>query len=115
MHPIDRMAELRERPLSVPEALRQVLGYAPSPPTWWRWIHKGVPVASPDAAARPRRAYLWAFKAGRRTLTTVSAVRGFLAQANPPRGPDGAEAEQEQTARRTDDRLRAAGLLDPHS
>lgn len=112
MHPIDRMAECGERPLSLPEAFREVLGYAPSPATAWRWVAKGVTVGGTDGKHTAERVHLWAFRAGRRKLTTAKAVREFIAKANPQ-----AESSATQACRRAardleaDRRLRDEGVL----
>lgn len=105
----------QETPVSVSMAFRQVLGYAPSPPTGHRWRTQGVKVITPrpDGTEEVRRVYLPTIRVGRRRLTTVSAVKSFIDAMNPGHGaPDVTAAATHEQHASNDARLRAAGLLD---
>ncbi len=115
MGPTDWTRELREPPSSIPDALRSVLGYAPSPATSWRWTVRGIAVETrdTDGSTRSRRVKLWSFRAGRRRLTTASAVREFLAATNPASAVH--DVGTPDRGVQVDGRLRAAGLLGKES
>ena len=82
--------------------LERALGHRPSPPTIWRWRHRGIKVGD-------RRVKLDAQKIGGKFYASPDAVEQFITAQNPPVGHDEDVATERSAG--TTERLATAGLL----